>query len=167
MHEVLSYLDSNRQNIIICGSLNETFGSNLSKALGSNKNYRVVAIGMPTWDGIRDISKDLEVVYSTPYNFPRTEKQGLILSEKYKNKYSGRATDMVFKGFESMYHFTKLLLKHGSAFASHLSDKEFKLFNDFDMQPVKSSTDPAITDYLENKKLYFIRKKDGMIRTVN
>jgi ABC-type branched-subunit amino acid transport system substrate-binding protein len=165
--EVLSNLDSSRQNIIICGSLNETFGSNLSKALGSNKDYRVVAIGMPTWDGIRDISKDLEVVYSTPYNFPRTEKQGLILSEKYRSKYSGRATDMVFKGFESMYHFTKLLLKHGSAFASHLSDKEFKLFNDFDLQPVKSSTDPAITDYLENKKLYFIRKKDGMIRTVN
>jgi ABC-type branched-subunit amino acid transport system substrate-binding protein len=165
--EVLSNMDSSRQNIIICGSLNEAFGSNLSKALSSNKNFRMVAIGMPTWDGIRDISKDLEVVYSTPYNFSRTEKPGITLSEKYKNKYSGRATDMVYKGFESMYHFTKLLLKYGNAFASHLSDKECKVFNDFDIQPVKSSTDPAMTDYLENKKLYFIRKKVGMIRTVN
>jgi hypothetical protein len=165
-HEVLSYLDSNRQNTIICGSLNEIFGSNLSKALGSNKNFRITAVGMPTWDGIRDISKDLEIIYSTPYNFQRTEKLGLILTDKYKNKYSGRATDMVFKGFESMYHFTKLLLKYGNALPSHLSDKEFKLFNDFDIQPVKLSTNSAL-DYFENRKLYFIRKKDGMVRTIN
>jgi hypothetical protein len=165
-HEVLSYLDSNHQNTIICGSLNEIFGSNLSKALGSNKNFRITAVGMPTWDGIRDISKDLEIIYSTPYNFQRTEKLGLILTDKYKNKYSGRATDMVFKGFESMYHFTKLLLKYGNALPSHLSDKEFKLFNDFDIQPVKLSTNSAL-DYFENRKLYFIRKKDGMVRPIN
>lgn len=163
--EVLHFLDSNRQNVIICGSLNETFGSNLAKALSSSKSYRVLAIGMPTWDGIRDISKDLEIVYSTPYNFSRTEKQGMILADKYKNKYAGRATDMVFKGFESMYHFTKLLLKYGSSLTAHLSDKEFKLFNDFDILPVKSST--GTTDYLENRKLYFIKKKDGAVRTVN
>lgn len=165
--DVLGYLDSNRQNIFICGTLNETFGSNLSKAVSSNKNYRSLAIGMPTWDGIRDISKDLEIVYSTPYNFDRNTKTAIQLSNKYRDKYAGRASDMVFKGFESMYHFTKLLLKYGSGFVSHLSDKEFKLFNEYDIQPVKSEKDSTHTDYLENKKLYFIRKKDGMVRTVN
>lgn len=166
-NDVLANLDSNRQNIVVCGSLNEAFGSSLTKALSSSQSYRVLAIGMPTWDGVRDMSKNLEVVYSTPYHFPRTEKQGILLAEKYKSKYAGRATDMVFKGFESMYHFTKLLLKYGNALPAHLSDKEFKLFNEFDIQAVKSSTDPAVTDYLENKKLYFIRKKDGAVRTIN
>lgn len=165
--DVAPYLDSNRQNIIICGSLNESFGASLTKALALNKNYRCIAIGMPTWDGVRDISKEVEVVYSTPYNFSRTDKTGIALTDKYKTRYAGRATDMVFKGFETMYHFTKLLLKYGAALPAHLSDKEFKLFNDFDFQPVKAYPESVSADYLENRKLYFIRKKDGVVRSVN
>jgi hypothetical protein len=74
---------------------------------------------------------------------------------------------MVFKGFESMYHFTKLLLKYGNGLVSHLSDKEYKLFNDFDIQPVKFDKQTNTTDYMQNTKLYFIRKTDGRIKSVN
>ncbi len=166
--QVLSNLDSNRQhNIVICGSINEIFGSNLSKALSSNKRYHSIAIGMPTWDGLKDISKELEVVYSTPYNFTRTDKLSLRLIDKYNNKYAGRPSDMFFKGFESMYHFTKLLEKYADNLITHLSEKEYKLFHDFDIQPVKAGKESTQTDYLENKKLYFIRKKDGLIKSVN
>lgn len=165
--QVISYLDSNKQNIIICGTLNESFGSNLSKALGTAKNYRVVCIGMPTWDGVKDISKDIDLVYSTPYNPNRADKLSFQFLENYRVKYAGRAGDMAFKGFEAMYHFTKLLVKYGDHMIDHLSDKEYKFFNDFDFQPVmlnKTSTSP---DYLENKKLYFIRKTDGKLKSVN
>ncbi len=165
--QVTDYLDSSKQNIIVCGSLSEDFGSNLSKALGSSKSYRSIAVGMPTWDGLRDISSSLEIVYSTPYNLPRTDKLSIQLLEKYRKKYAGRASDMVFKGFESMYHFTKLLLKYGDTFIDHLSAKEYKLFNDFDIQPVKANKESISADHLENKKLYFIRKLDGRTISVN
>jgi hypothetical protein len=166
--EVISHLDSNKQrNIVICASINETFGSNLSKALSSHKNYRPIAIGMPTWDGIRNISKDLEIVYSNPYYPGRADKTSLRLTDKYRNKYHARPGDMVFKGFESMYRFTKLLIKYGDSLIHHLSDKEYKLFTDFDIRPVSLEKENKRTDYLENKKLYFIRKKDGFIRSVN
>jgi hypothetical protein len=165
--EVTDYLDSSRQNIVVCGSLNEDFGMALSKAISSSKSYRAIAVGMPTWDGLRDISNNLEIVYSTPYNLSRTDKLSIRLSEKYRTKYAGRPSDMVFKGFESMYHFTKLLLKYGNTLIDHLSAKEFKLFNDFDIQPVKIDKTAITPDYLENKKLYFIRKMDGNTRSVN
>jgi ABC-type branched-subunit amino acid transport system substrate-binding protein len=165
--EVTDQLDSSRQNIVICGTLDETFGLNLSKALGSAKNFPAIAVGMPTWDGLRDIGKDIEIVYSTPYNLSRTDKLSSRLTEKYKTKYAGRPSDMVFKGFESMYHFTKLLLKYGNGLVSHLSDKEYKLFNDFDIQPVKFDKQTNTTDYMQNTKLYFIRKTDGRIKSVN
>jgi hypothetical protein len=165
--QVISYLDSNKQNIIICGTLNENFGSNLSKALGSTKNYRVVAIGMPTWDGVRDISKDLEIVYSTPYNPNRADKLSFRFAENYRLKFAGRPGDMAYKGFEAMYHFTRLLVKYGNQLIGHLSEKEYRLFNDFDFQPVYLNKTGGSTDYLENKKLYFIRKADGKIKSVN
>ena len=165
--EVTAGLDSTKKNVIVCGSLNETFGINLVKAISSSKSYKAVIMGMPTWDAIKDMGKDAEIIYSTPYNFSRADKLFQQLTDKYRSKYSGRPSDMFFKGFESMYHFTKLLLKHRNGLINNLSDKEYKLFNDFDIQPVKSTKESILPDYLENKKLYFIRKLDGQTKSIN
>lgn len=166
--QVIAYLDSIRQNIVICGSLNESFGTNLVKSLSESKKYRSIAIGMPTWDALRGVDRNVEILYTTPYHFIRTDKLGLDITNTYRNKFSGRPSDMVFKGFEAMYRFTKLLIKHEGALMKNLSDKSLKLFNDFDIQPVKPySNNSNAVDYLENKKLYYIRKMDGQIRSVN
>lgn len=166
--QVITYLDSSRQNIVICGSLNESFGTNLVKSLSESRKYRSIAIGMPTWDALRGVDRNIEILYTTPYHFVRTDKIGLEVTNTYRNKFSGRPSDMVFKGFEAMYRFTKLLIKHEGTLMKNLSDKSLKLFNDFDIQPVRPySNNPNAVDYLENKKLYYIRKMDGQIRSVN
>ncbi|TDO28489.1 hypothetical protein [Sediminibacterium goheungense] len=166
--QIISYLDSNKQNIVICGSLNETFGINLVKSLSESKRYRSIAVGMPTWDALKGVDKNIEIIYTTPYHFIRTDKLGLDITNTYRNKFSGRPSDMVFKGFEAMYHFTKLLIKYEGKLIANSNDKSYKLFNDFDIQPVKPySSDTKAVDYLENKKLYYIRKIDGQIRSVN
>ena len=165
--EITDNLDSSRQNIVICGTLNESFGLSLSKTLRSSKNYPVITIGMPTWEGLKDISKELTIIYTTPYNFTKNENLLTLLSDKYKTRFAGKPGEMFLKGFESLYHFTKLLLKYPNGLLNHLSDKEYKLFNDFDFQPAKLNKESALPDYLENRKLYFIRKYDGKIKSVN
>lgn len=164
--QVLQQLDSTRQNIVFCSSLNETFGTNLVKAIASVKSYKTVTIGMPTWDAIRDLGKDAEIIYSTPYNYSRSDKLGQYINTTYRSKYIGRPSDMVYKGFEALYHFGRLLLKHQDRLINNLSDKDFKLFNEFDFQPVKAVKESFSADYLENKKLYFVRKLDGQIKSV-
>lgn len=171
--QLLSYLDSTKNNVVVCGTINEAFGARMIKVLTANRNYPATAIGMPTWDGMKEVnragafdSKGIDIVYSTPYNFSRTDKLGAYITTKYKDKYYSRPSDWVFKGYESMYHFTKLLLKYNETFINHLSDKEFKLFNDFDVQPVKLKKENPGPDYLENKKLYFIKKQDGVTKSV-
>jgi hypothetical protein len=153
--------------VVICGTLNEEFAMNLTRALGSSKSFHNVVIGMPTWDGLKDISRYNEIIYTTPYNFLRNEKLSADLTNKYKTKLAGRPSDMYFKGFEAMYHFGKLLMKYHNALINNLSDKDFKLFNEFDFQPAKMSTGKSLPDYVENKKLYFIRKLDGLVKSVN
>jgi len=168
--QLLDNLDSNRQNIVVCASIDEAFGLRLVRTLAQSKNYSAIAIGMPTWDGLKELDnadfKGIEIVYSTPYNFNRTDKSAIQFNQSYRSKYNGRASDMTFKGFESMYHFSKLLIQNGNNFVNHLSDKTFKLFNDFDIRSVKNKTTGS-TDYLENRKLYFLKKSDGVIRSVN
>jgi hypothetical protein len=168
--QLLDNLDSNRQNIVVCASIDEAFGLRLVRTLAQSKNYSAIAIGMPTWDGLKELDnadfKGIEIVYSTPYNFNRADKSALQFNQSYRSKYNGRGSDMAFKGFESMYHFSKLLIQNGNNFINHLSDKSFKLFNDFDIRTVKNKTTGS-TDYLENRKLYFLKKSDGVIRSVN
>lgn len=165
--QVLIQLDSTKQNIIVCASLNEVFGNNLVKAIASSKKFKAITVGMPTWDGIKEIGKDAEIIYTTPYNYSRIDKIAQQITTNYRNKYFGRPSDMVFKGFEAMYHFGKLLIAYDKNLITHLSDKSFKLFNDFDFQPVKQKNEMSLPDYLENKKLYFIRKSDTQIKSVN
>jgi hypothetical protein len=73
----------------------------------------------------------------------------------------------VFKGYEAMFHFSKLYLKHTDSFINNLSDRDYRITNDFDIQPVKSKKENPSTDYLENKRLYFVKKMDGVIKSVN
>ena len=158
-------MDSTKTNIIFCGSLNENFGINLVKTTAANKSYKSVLIGMPTWDAIKDLGKGTEIIYSTPYNYTRTDKLAQSIIQIYRSKVSGRPSDMVFKGFEAMYHFGKLLIKHRNNIATQLSDNSFKLFNEFDFVPVKTNGE-SIPAYLENKRIYFVKKTDGVIKSI-
>jgi len=169
--ELISHLDSTKKNIIIGATLNETFAGNIVRTLSSIKtSYESLAIGMPTWDNMKELNradaKGVEIIYSTSYGYYQGDKFLSKFAAKYKSRFHGRASDMVFKGFETMYHFTKLYLKHDSTFISNLSDKDFKIVNEFDIQPTKAKKTNPSTDYLENKKLYFIRKLDGVIKSL-
>lgn len=175
------FLDSTKQNTIICGTVNETFGLRLVKTLGTLKNYRSVAIGMPTWDGIKDFNKSIakeddktsntakssvEIIYSTPYYFGRNDKLNKALNARYKNKFAARASDWFFKGFETVYYFSNVLVKYNRDFKNELNNKDFVLFNEFDIKPITAKQSDVV-DYLENKKLYFIKKQDGIVKSVN
>ena len=164
------YAASTKKNIVICGTINDAFAVRLIKTLSASNNYNSIAVGMPTWDGIKDLDKPdckgVDLIYSTPYNFVKTDKAYISFTAAYKNKLSGRPSDMAFKGFESMYHFTKLLLQHDHNLINILSEKNNKVFNDFDIRAAKNRTTKN-TDYLENRNLYFIKKTDGVIKSVN
>jgi len=166
---VLDFLDNTKKNTVICGSINEEFGLRLIKVLNSDPAHTSTLIGMPTWDSFKNLDnsdyKGVEIVYSTPYNFSKSNKAGIHLTHDYKAKFFARPSDMVFKGFESMYHFTKLLQEHPTNLISYLSDKNHKLFNDFDIRNVRNKTTHNI-DYLENKKLYFVKKVSGTVKAV-
>ncbi len=161
-------LDSIKQNLVICGSLNEAFGVNLVKAISSNKNYAATVIGMPTWDGLRELDKTdcngVNLVYTTSYNFPRSLPTIASITQTYKNQHFARASDMVFKGYESMYHFTSLLLAYPNDIMNHLSDNTFKISNDFVIEPQTNAANALKVNYLENKKIYFIKKLDGIYK---
>lgn len=168
--QLLPLLDSTRQNVLICGSLNEAFGASMLSALCGTSSYKTTVIGMPTWDGMKGVDNDnckqLEIVYSTPYNYSRSDKTGASLVKQYRAKFVNRPSDMVFKGFESMYHFSRLLLANSGDFINHLSDTTAHIANSFLIEPTRLSSTSFVPDYLENKKLYFVKIQGGVVKKV-
>lgn len=166
-----SNMDSTRENVVFVASPIESFGLAVVKELSANELYTTTAIGMPTWDGVKNMDKrdckNVTLVYSTPYLYS-TQNPGLSthIQEVYKEKYYCRPSDMVFKGYETVFHFTKLLLKHHSNLINKLNDQDFTLFHQFKLEPVRLKLNNFKPDFVENKKLYFIKKQQGNIKGV-
>lgn len=169
--QLMPLLDSNDQNVIICGSLDENFSTNLIKTLDRSLTFPVTLVGSPTWDGLRAVvrteSANLSVIYSTPFNYIRTDKTIAGITAKYRQKLNARPGDMALKGYESMFYFSNLLLQYNKDFINNLSDPKYRIANAYNLQPVKLQASAQIPDYIENKKLYFITRSLGKIVAVN
>jgi len=163
-------MDSTQQTVCIAGSLDEAFGTRLCALLASLKTYRTTVIGMPTWDNL-DLSRPEfageEIAYSTPFFINPADTLVKIIQQNFKTRFYSRPSDMVFRGYESVYRFSKLLLLHGKDLSGSIGEKRFKVFNDFEITPVFLNRQTMTLDYFENKKLYFVKKMDGNVVAVN
>jgi hypothetical protein len=169
--DLQSNLDSTKNNIVFVASPLETFGLKVVQTLSSAESYRATAIGMPTWDNIKDLDKpacrNVDIVFSTPFlYYSQNPALSSLVNKRYKEKYYSRPSDMVFKGFEMTYHFTKLLSKHKNNLVNNLSDRSFTLFNQFALEPIRLKSTSIKPDFLENRKLYFIKKQAGSLKSI-
>ena len=169
--DILSKLDSTRTNTIIAGSLDEIFGKKLAAiCAGVSKKYTIILMGVPTWDGIKDFTKpefkNFPIYYPANYYNTETDQWSNTVNSAFKIKTSGKAMDMVFKGFECTYYFLSLLIKDKTNFMNNLNDKTLKIFTDYDFKPVRINAQSISPDYFENKRVYILKKLNGVITKV-
>ena len=164
------YLDTLNQTLCIAGSLDESFGKKLIQQLIALKKQKYLAnvMGMPTWDGIgfgKSEYKGIEIIYSTPFYNTKTDKASQSIIKRFNKIMFARPSDMVFRGYEVTFRFARMLLQYGSDISSNLANKSTKVFTDFDVQPVLSKQNMTL-DYFENKKLYFLKWQDGVLKGI-
>lgn len=167
---VTDNLDSTEQTVCIAGSLDETFGTRLAGVLAYLKSYPTTLIGMPTWDNVDFTKPEVagkEIVYTTPFYSNPADTLVRSINQVYRSRFYSRPSDMVFRGYESIYRFGQLAALHGRDLAENIGEKKFRVFNDFNIEPVFLNRQTMVLDYFENKKLYFIHKVDGNVTLVN
>ena len=169
--QLKAYLDTTNQTLCIAGSLDETFGKKLTLQLAflNKQQYLSSVMGMPTWDNIKGFSKSefkgIEIIYSTPFQISKVDKVSQSISNHFNKVMFARPSDMVFRGYEVTWKYAKLLIQYGKDIASNLGNKQNKVFTDFDIQPVLNKQSMTL-DYFENKKLYFLKWQDGMLKGI-
>ena len=165
------YLDTTNQTLCIAGSLDENFGRRLAQQLANLKKQKYLSsvVGMPTWDNIKDFNKPeykgLEITFSNPFYNAKLDKFSQSIINHFNNVMYARPSDMVFRGYEVTWKYARLLLQYGKDLSSNLSNKSHKVFTDFDIQPVVNKENMSL-EYFENRKLYFLKWQDGVIKSI-
>jgi hypothetical protein len=172
VRQLQTHLDSNKRMVCVSGSLDVNFGRRLTQHLASiGKRYPITVIGMPTWEAMsRDFTrpefKGIEIVYSTPFYNSKVNAVSASITNFFNNEMYARPSDMVFRGYEVTWKFSKLLMQYGKDISSNLSNKRNHVFTEYDIQPVIDRGTTTL-QYFENKKLYFLKWVDGLIKAVN
>ena len=170
--QLLPLLDSNRQNTFIAASLDDNFNRRLITQLAlAGRSYKTSIIGMPTIDNLeKEFSKNEfkgpEIIYGHPFYNAKTDKISTEINNHFNTKMYAGPSDMVFRGYEVMWKYSKLLAEYKTDLSSNLNNKSNKVFTDFDIQPVLNKQTMTM-EYFENKKLYFIKWQDGVVKAVN
>ncbi len=177
-HILIPFMDSNLKTIVLIGSLDENFGKAVCAKLAPlNKTYPMKVLGMPTWDAVTDFNApayaDLEIYYTTPFYVNPVDSLVISIQQYFKTRFYSRPSDMVYRGYETLLHFGQILESNRGHIDGSIGMRKFKIFNDFDIQPVFTNrengnqTSGAITlEYLENKKLYYVKKVNGNVVAV-
>jgi hypothetical protein len=171
VNQLRPYLDTSSQTLCISGSLDESFGKRLVMQLAALKKTKYLSsvMGMPTWDNIKDFDKPeykgIEIIYSTPFYNAKVDKISQNISAYFNKEMFARPSDMVFRGYEVTWKYARLLMQYGKDIGSNISNKQYKVFTDYDIQPILNK--PSMTlDYFENKKLYFLKWQDGVLKAI-
>lgn len=169
--QLTQQLDSTKHSVCVAGTLDTHFGKRLALQLASiHSRFPVTIVGMPTWENIaRDFShpdfKGPEILYANPFYNPRTDRVSQEINSQFAGSMYARPSDMVFRGYEVMWMYAKLLRQYGDDIASNLGNKDFVQFTQYDIQPVLARPSMQL-QYFENKRLYFLRWQDGVIKSV-
>jgi hypothetical protein len=167
---LIAHLDSANRFLCVAGSLDEIFGARISSQLAAaGKTYPVTVLGMSTWNNIsftKSEFKGIEIIYGTPFYHSRTDKASTSIINHFNTKMYARPSDMVFRGYEVFMRYARLLMQFKNEIATQLASKQFKVFTDFDIQPVINRSTLTM-EYFENKRLSFVKWKDGVITGIN
>ncbi len=168
LDDITPHLSEEKHNVALAASLDMEFARKITHGLADlQEEYSTTLFGMPTWDQINFSEpqfKGIEIYYTTPFNYDPSNETIAHLTDWYKSKYFARPSDMVFRGYEMVYKFSKLVSANRDL-ALHPDLNLQNIFTQYHILPVYSSNSSEI-DYWENQKIYFVKLVNGEITEV-
>lgn len=166
MKALLGMLDTNYQTTLVLGVLDASVTYKMLKQLSTYADrFGLKVFCMPTTEAVKALGKpdefgNLITYYTSAYLIDRITPASQYIAKGYKERMGGSPSDVVYKGFESLYYFGRLLERHGVPFNDHLSDNAYSFITPYKIMPIREKG--AIRFY-ENKFLYLIRYQQGVM----
>jgi Periplasmic binding protein len=161
-------IKKDKENIIVLSILDPKAAYENLKVINdySKQGVTIKVFGMPTWENIKAL-KDAEeftgtdIFFTSPTLLEKTNTTAQYIANKYKEKMGTTATDIVYKGFDAVYYFSKLMYNNGIPFVTNISNANNETFlNPYRIVPIKIGEQ---FKYYENKFLYMVHYIDGAV----
>jgi ABC-type branched-subunit amino acid transport system substrate-binding protein len=166
--DLAAMVDSTKNNVIISGSFDEDFCKKLITAVSSlEKKNKIQVVGMPSWENFKEIQHknyaEIPIFYTSSFHIPLGNNWATTFDNQFKNAIGIKSTSTAYKAYELTFYFINLMLKYEQITMFNLDDPQFKLMTDFDFRPVNFNAKEVKPDYFENKKIYFLRRQNGIV----
>jgi hypothetical protein len=164
--QVLKLIDSNYNTTIVLGILDPAITYKYLKILQpAAERFGIKVYCMPTIEASKALGKTDEfpgmpIYYTTSYIIDKITPASLYINREYKKHMGGFTSDIVYKGFESLYFFSGLMRKYGVPFNEHMNDHAYSFITPYKIMPVKEK---GKVKYYENKYLYMLRYENGIM----
>lgn len=170
VEEISKSFDSTKINVLLAGSLDNAFAVNFAKAVSQYEKKGIIqVIGMPNWDGLKELQSTsyagIPIYYTSGISPATDNKWAIEFDKKMKEETGIKSSTSALKGFELTFYFLNILAKYGTIKLDNPADKAFKVFNNLDFRAIKWSQESQVPDYFENKRIYFIRRLNGVEST--
>ncbi len=166
MNEIIKKIDTSYNTTIFLGILDPLITYKNLKILSEYaKRYRLKVYCMPTTEAVKSLNKtdefpNMPVYYTTSYIIDKITPASQYISKEYKSHMGTAPSDVVYKGFESLFFFSNLLKKFGVPFNSKIGDNSYTFITPYKIVPVKEN---GSLMFYENKFLYLLRYEDGIM----
>lgn len=166
MNEIIKKIDTSYNTTIFLGILDPLITYKNLKILSEYaKRYRLKVYCMPTTEAVKSLNKsdefpNMPVYYTTSYIIDKITPASQYISREYKSHMGTAPSDVVYKGFESLFFFSNLLKKFGVPFNSKIGDNSYTFITPYKIVPVKEN---GSLMFYENKFLYLLRYEDGIM----
>lgn len=157
--------DSTETNVIFASVLETENAEKLLDALITLADrYCFELLGMPSWKALKGLHASgnyapLRIAYTTPFHYDLSTSAGQHLLHAYNEHYGIQPSEMVFRGYETLYWMVHLLNYYGPVFNGHVKDISAAPFTRYNIQPAWTGENELL--YLENNQLYIMRYHEG------
>ena len=164
--QLLKSIDSTYNTTIVLGVLDPSVAYKQLKQLASlAKRHSVKVFCMPTMEAVKALNKtdefpNMPIFYTSSYIIDKITPSCQYINREYRKKMGASASDVVYKGFESLYFFATLMKKYGVPFNDHIGENAYTFITPYKIVPVREK---GVLKFYENKYLYILRYENGIM----
>jgi len=157
--------DSTITNVVIVSIVDIGYAEKILALLNKDlPGYKFEVYGMPSWKSMSSIHKpdlytNIGINISAPFYFNQNTPVGKYVERSFKARFNGRTSEMVYRGYETMFWYATLLHKYGTIFNEHVNEKVYAPFTNFKVMPQWDKNLDFL--YSENEHLYLYRYQGG------
>jgi Periplasmic binding protein len=140
LEKLAAHIDTGKTNIVVMPILDNVYADSILKLLATNfpaTHFEVY--GMPTWNVMSAAKKkalpNISVYLTVSFRCNPASPTAKYIARTFKKDYGGKPSEMVYRGYETMFWYANLLKRYGTVFNEHYADNASAPFTNFEVKP--------------------------------